>query len=76
MSNCLFCQLDTCLAVLLDDVSSNVWLALFSLANDSVVSTCLDMIPPNHWRADLTLVAAHNPNSIFMAFLDNIIYDT
>ena len=76
MGDCLLCQLNACLAVLLDDVASDVWLTLFSLAYDSVVSTCLDVISPDNRRADLTLIAPYNPDSIFMTFFDDIVHDT
>ena len=74
VSDCILCQLDACFAVLLDDVASNVRLTLLSLADNPIVSTCLDVIAPYYWRAHLTFVTSNNLNSVFVTLLNDVVY--
>ena len=43
-----FSQLDACLAILANDVASDIGLALLSTAENAIVASCLDVISPDY----------------------------
>jgi len=69
-------QFDTSLSILLDNVPTDVRLALLSYGDDAVVAACFDVVTPNDRRAHLTLVAADDSDAVFVALLDDVIHKT
>ena len=67
-------QLDSCFPILFYDVSTDVWLTLLTLAFDSIMTACLDVITPADWLANLTFITSYNPDSIFMALFYIIVH--
>ena len=69
------CQLDSSFAVLLDDVASDVRVALATLNDDSVVAARCDQILPDFGRAELRPVRASDLDAVLMTSLDFILDD-
>jgi hypothetical protein len=70
-----FCEFDASFSILNNDVASNVGLALFSHANDSVMPATLDLVAPKDGRRPGRLVIADNFDSILVRFLNQVVDD-
>ena len=72
MSDSIFCEFDTSLAVLLDDIASNVGIALTSLNDYAVITACIDRILPYFSRTQLRSIRSCDFDAILMTTLDFI----
>ena len=67
------CELDSSLTVLLDDVASDVRLALFALDDDTVVATRSHHVLPNFGSAELRALRASDLDAVLVAALDLVL---
>ena len=72
VGDCIFCEFDTGLAVLLDDIASNVGVALTSLDDYAVISASIDRILPYFSRTQLRSIGSCDLDAILMTSLDFI----
>jgi len=64
--NGFLCQLYSCLSVLKDNVSSDVWLAMRTIDNDTVVGTLLYLVSPDEWHRSSSVIITNDLDTILM----------
>ena len=69
-------QLDAGLAVLNDNVATDVGLALLADANNAVVATRFDLIAPDDRRGTSRLVVSHDLDAVLMGLLYQVVHDS
>ena len=74
MSHSKVSQLDACFAVLLDNVTANIRLALLALDYDSIMTATSDHVLPNLGCAELGPLCACDFDAVLVASL-NLIFD-
>jgi hypothetical protein len=63
---CHLAELDPGLSVRVNHITSNVWLALFSVNKDAILPTGSDPILPDVWHAAGVLIVTDNLDTVFM----------
>lgn len=68
-------KLNSCLAVLNDNIAANIRFALLTDAHNAVVSAGFDLIAPANGRRTSRFVVADDFDAVFMGFLDYVVHD-
>ena len=74
MSHSKIRKFDACLTVLLDDVSSNIGLALFSLDDDAIMAATCNHVLPYFSCAQLRSLRTCDLDTVFVTPLDFILH--
>ena len=75
MRNGILCELDACLAVSLDHVTSDVWIALLTLNDEAVIPTTRDDVLPNLRRTELRAIRSRDLDAVLVRTLNLVLND-
>ena len=68
MGNGVLHDLDSRLSVISDNITSNIWLAMRTIHNDTIKSALFDLVSPNEWHRSSPVIITDNLDSILMRF--------
>ena len=73
VSNGVLCQFDASFSILLDDIASDVWVALATLDYDAIVATSVDCIFPHLRCAELGTICSSDLYAVFVTSFNPIL---